>query len=97
MGYALMTTDDLLQQKKAIESELIDRIDEEIEKIDARRAELLAMKPPAKPEKKKRAKSSRPPKYRNPSNPEQTWTGRGKAPKWLDGLNRESCLIPVEG
>lgn len=97
MGYALMTTDDLLQQKKAIESELIDRIDEEIEKIDARRAELLAMKPPAKPEKKKRAKSSRPPKYRNPNDPTQTWTGRGKAPKWLDGLNRESCLIPVEG
>ncbi len=97
MGYALMTTDDLLQQKKAIESELIDRIDEEIEKIDARRAELLAMKPPAKPEKKKRAKSSRPPKYRNPSNPEQTWTGLGKPPAWVDMGGREACLITAEG
>ena len=37
------------------------------------------------------------PKYRNPCNSEQTWTGRGKAPKWMYGLNRESCLIPVEG
>lgn len=23
------------------------------------------------------------PKYRNPENPEQTWTGRGKKPGWL--------------
>ncbi len=99
MGYALMTTDDLLQQKKAIESELIDRIDEEIEKIDARRAELLAMKPakPEEPAKKKRVKSSRPAKYRNPSNPEQTWTGLGKPPAWVDVVGRESCLISKEG
>jgi len=24
------------------------------------------------------------PKYRNPDNPEQTWTGRGRAPKWVE-------------
>lgn len=24
-----------------------------------------------------------PPKYRNPANPEETWTGRGKQPRWL--------------
>jgi len=24
------------------------------------------------------------PKYRNPENPEQTWTGRGRAPKWVE-------------
>ena len=23
------------------------------------------------------------PKYRNPANPEQTWTGRGKRPRWF--------------
>ena len=23
------------------------------------------------------------PKYRNPDNPDQTWTGRGKKPNWL--------------
>ncbi len=27
-----------------------------------------------------------PPKYRNPANPEQTWTGRGVAPKWMQEL-----------
>ena len=24
-----------------------------------------------------------PPKYRNQANPEQTWTGRGKQPRWM--------------
>jgi DNA-binding protein H-NS len=24
------------------------------------------------------------PKYRNPENPKQTWTGRGKRPNWLN-------------
>ncbi|MBX3726314.1 MAG: H-NS histone family protein [Xanthomonadales bacterium] len=27
-----------------------------------------------------------PPKYRNPANAEQTWTGRGKRPRWFQGL-----------
>ena len=99
MGYALMTTDELLEQKRQIESELLGRIDEELAKIDARRAELLAMKPakPEEPAKKKRVKSSRPAKYRNPSNPEQTWTGLGKPPAWVDVVGRESCLISKEG
>jgi DNA-binding protein H-NS len=25
-------------------------------------------------------------KYRNPENPDQTWTGRGVAPKWMQAL-----------
>lgn len=26
------------------------------------------------------------PKYRNPNDPEQTWTGRGMKPRWLQAL-----------
>ena len=37
------------------------------------------------------------PKYRNPANAEQTWTGRGVAPGWVQALkaagNLESALI----
>jgi DNA-binding protein H-NS len=37
------------------------------------------------------------PKYRNPSNPEQTWTGRGVSPAWVQALKAagtlESALI----
>ena len=32
------------------------------------------------------------PKYRDPATG-QTWTGRGKAPKWIDGKNRNQFLI----
>ena len=31
-------------------------------------------------------------KYRDPATG-QTWTGRGKAPKWIDGKSREQFLI----
>ena len=31
-------------------------------------------------------------KYRNPATG-QTWTGRGKAPKWIDGQDRTKFLI----
>ena len=33
----------------------------------------------------KRSGGKVPPKYRNPSNPAETWTGRGKQPRWLAG------------
>jgi DNA-binding protein H-NS len=35
------------------------------------------------------------PKYRNPANPEQTWTGRGKKPGWLkEAADPEAFRIP---
>ena len=38
------------------------------------------------------------PKYRNPANPEQTWTGRGVSPTWVQALKAagtlEAALIP---
>ena len=53
---------------------------------------------PAKTRKKSAMAGTKvPPKYRNPVNPEQTWTGRGKAPLWVQELQKtgtlESALI----
>lgn len=31
----------------------------------------------------KKIKTVNPPKYRNPENPDQTWTGRGRQPEWI--------------
>lgn len=31
-------------------------------------------------------RSKVPPKYRNPANPEETWSGRGRQPRWLAAL-----------
>ncbi|MER2527585.1 MAG: H-NS histone family protein [Candidatus Competibacter denitrificans] len=47
----------------------------------------------------RKRKSTGKPKYRNPANPEQTWTGHGKKPGWLkqaveNGANQESFRIP---
>ena len=46
----------------------------------------------------KKQKSSLPPKYRNPANPDQTWTGHGRRPKWFlelveDGHDEQDLLI----
>jgi len=48
--------------------------------------------------KKKKSKTVGVPKYRNPENPEQTWTGRGKRPGWIrsaieSGVNIDEFLI----
>ena len=32
------------------------------------------------------------PKYRNPANPEQTWTGRGVSPTWVQALKATGAL-----
>jgi DNA-binding protein H-NS len=32
------------------------------------------------------------PKYRNPANPEQTWTGRGVSPAWVQALKTEGKM-----
>ena len=47
---------------------------------------------------KKSAAPASPPKYRNPHDEDETWTGRGRKPKWLvaaleDGASLESFEI----
>src|SRR5918912_1329094 len=42
------------------------------------------------------------PKYRNPDNPEETWTGRGRQPRWVQaalaqGRSLGEFAIPAEG
>ncbi|MGK2953258.1 MAG: H-NS histone family protein [Thiobacillus sp.] len=33
------------------------------------------------------------PKYRNPNNPEETWSGRGRQPKWMQQLQAEGTSM----
>ena len=32
-------------------------------------------------------------KYANPDNKSETWTGRGKAPRWIQNVDREKFVI----
>ncbi len=46
----------------------------------------LSGEPKAKAPKKRakgKPKAKAKPKYRNPANPEQTWSGRGRKPQWI--------------
>ena len=45
-----------------------------------------------------KVKKVSPPEYRNPTDPEQTWTGRGRIPLWMKALenaggSRDDTLI----
>lgn len=45
-----------------------------------------------------KVKKVSPPKYRNPADPDQTWTGRGRTPLWVKDLeeaggSRDDALI----
>ena len=48
----------------------------------------------AKAKRKASSKSASEPRFRNPDNHEQTWTGRGKAPAWIEAAGgKEACAI----
>ncbi len=36
------------------------------------------------------------PKYRDPANPDNTWTGRGRMPKWVAELSAQGQLASAE-
>ncbi len=42
--------------------------------------------------KKSRSRGPVPPKYRNPDNPGETWTGRGRQPKWVEEALKKYTL-----
>lgn len=45
----------------------------------------------------KKAKTQGQPKYQNPENPQQTWTGRGKRPNWMkEALEKGKTLEELE-
>ncbi|PYE84764.1 H-NS family nucleoid-associated regulatory protein [Pseudoroseicyclus aestuarii] len=42
---------------------------------------------------RKKTGSKTPPKYRNPEDPDQTWSGRGRKPRWI--VEAESAGRPI--
>lgn len=59
---------------------------------------FTATREAVKPRRKRIPRMKVKPKYRNPENSEQTWSGRGNRPKWIEqalanGLTLEELLI----
>ncbi|MCD9026744.1 H-NS histone family protein [Luteimonas sp. BDR2-5] len=68
---------------------------EELFGVEASPRKTAARRAPAK---RARKAGKVAPKYRNPDNPRETWSGRGSAPRWLaaqlkKGKKREQFLI----
>jgi len=47
----------------------------------------------AKPAKARKTLGKVAPKYRNPDNTDETWTGRGKQPRWLAALTNQGRSV----
>ncbi len=86
----LTSIDDLLAMREEINKELSARAPEELAAMEKRREQLLLLlveaESPADELAERRTRAPGVPKYRNPENPKQTWTGRGKKPAWIVGV-----------
>ena len=92
---------ELLQQREALEKAIADARQNEISAAVTKVRELVAeyglTVQDVFPSRSGRGSSTKSvskvaPKYRDPSTG-QTWTGRGKPPKWIDGKDRQQYLI----
>ncbi len=61
----------------------------ELERIAKERGYKLADLVASQKTEPTKAKKIVPAKYRNPDNHDETWTGRGRAPKWLESHPKE--------
>jgi DNA-binding protein H-NS len=79
----LMSVDELWALHEKISSVLTRRLGQEKAALERR---LSTLKPEGKTNGFQRAKRPYPqvfPKFRNPAQPAETWSGRGKQPRWL--------------
>lgn len=88
---------DLLQQREALEQQIQQAREAELSDAVAKVRALLAeydlkQDDVFPPTKQKATRQIVAPKYRDPATG-ATWTGRGKAPKWIDGKDRTQYEI----
>ena len=96
----MTTLADLIKQKEALEAQIANtrqsELTDAISKVKALVAEHgLTQKDvfrSSKGTKKSSGRSKVADKYRDPSSG-QTWSGRGKAPKWIDAQEKSKFLI----
>jgi DNA-binding protein H-NS len=82
----LQDTDVILEAINTLKAQLQERAKSELAEIEQRRnslLDLLGEAPVPQDDKPRRSGGVMPPKYRNPENPLQVWSGRGKKPNWV--------------
>ena len=104
MNLRALTFDDLLNLQERVSNIIAGRIKSERIELEARLARLQGIKLPSLRASAqtngsgRRKKRKVAPKYRNPAKPSETWTGRGRQPRWMtaaikSGKKRSSFLI----
>ena len=88
-----MSFDDLIALRAEIDATLTTRIDEEKRALEAKIAKLSQLPDGSKPDAPHRltvapqtgpARGSKvPPRFYNPDNPSEKWSGRGLRPRWM--------------
>jgi DNA-binding protein H-NS len=78
---AMMSVDDLWSLHEKLRETLTTRLDAEKHELERRLARLGGQL--KHPELVRRPYPKVRPKYRNPDRPAETWSGRGKQPRWV--------------
>lgn len=103
MNLSEMTYPELAEHQKEVDAAM--RNLEKSRKADAKKAVKATAKEHGftvedlfdMPNKAKGSAPKAPPKYRNPDNHAETWTGKGRKPQWIkDALEKNSDLSRFE-
>jgi DNA-binding protein H-NS len=88
-----LSVPDLLDLKEQLDKILSARVETEKERLHAMLARLDGAGKGSSATRRKRGHSLKgrkiPPKYRNPADAAETWTGRGMRPRWLAEAMRD--------
>lgn len=78
----------LIQRERSVARKLHKEMQDIAARLEVGVDELLGFngKDKGKPAKKKGKTGKVAPKYRNPKNHNETWTGRGRKPKWVENF-----------
>jgi DNA-binding protein H-NS len=98
IDFELMSLDELWSFHERLAAMLAERLTSEKAALEARLRKLNQTEVAPKVERKASGGERRPypvviPKYRNPVDPFETWSGRGKQPRWLVALLRAGKQI----
>lgn len=91
MDISYMSYSQLTELKGVIESHLVKKKEMELKDLCTKITEIVSDSPFSLPEvldelTANKPKRTAPAKYRNPENPDETWTGRGRKPEWVVAL-----------
>ena len=78
-----MSSDELWSLYEQLSSTLADRIAVEKAKLEERLCKIQATRNAIHLDRVRRPYPKVLPKYQNPKNPAETWSGRGKQPRWV--------------